>query len=442
MAGLLGRTHKGILSKKKIIPVLLDGMGMGTASGTEVNAPSFWLPLNDLGSGEVNLNPSIARGSNTPTFTRATSATTIDATGRVIEVASGVARSYYDPTSLAYRGYLTEGGRTNLCLQSGDFTNAAWGKGGTATAVLAGTYAGLPFARITPGGAGNVTQTVTFTGDGVKAISFFVKADGSNGIYPVALFDTSAAAYRLRVTITITGSVVTAAIVGGIGTLLRTTELADGVYRIECVTTAVTAANTNSFFAYDGAGTVVSLLQTGAQAENASFPSSYIPTTTATVTRNADALTYPTTGNLQASSGAVCAEIYQEGIINLGRAYGPYFTSTIDGATELGLRVGDSGNIYPIFVWGNGATANSIQGTSFANDYLLHKMAATWGTIAAIAHDGTLDGSIGMTNGIVLNANMYLGFNGDGNFPMFGTIKNVRLWTNEKSTQYLQQITT
>ena len=58
MAELLNLSH--------IIGPQFEGLAM----------PSFWLPLNDLGNGEVNLVPLRAGGSPTPTFTRATTAWT------------------------------------------------------------------------------------------------------------------------------------------------------------------------------------------------------------------------------------------------------------------------------------------------------------------------------------------------------------------------------
>jgi hypothetical protein len=88
----------------------------------DIPAPSFDLAFNDLGSGQVNITPLI--GGVSPTFTRATTATTYNSAGMLISVGTGVPRSYYDPTTLEYKGYLTEGARTNL-ITNGDATGAA-----------------------------------------------------------------------------------------------------------------------------------------------------------------------------------------------------------------------------------------------------------------------------------------------------------------------------
>src|SRR3990167_7774619 len=85
--------------------------------------PSFILAANDLGAGEVDLV--LARGTGSATFTRATTATTVDSAGTIVSVASGTARSWYNPTTLVYGGDLAEGARTKLGLQSEDF-NTTW----------------------------------------------------------------------------------------------------------------------------------------------------------------------------------------------------------------------------------------------------------------------------------------------------------------------------
>src|SRR3990167_1054230 len=122
----------------------LAGVALTYDSRIYVNLLAFMLPLDDLGAGEVDLVLKLGQGD--PTFTRATTATTVDSTGTIVSVASGTARSWYDPTTLVYGGYLPEGARTNLCLQSEDFattwtnvnsteaTNAAVAPDGATTA--------------------------------------------------------------------------------------------------------------------------------------------------------------------------------------------------------------------------------------------------------------------------------------------------------------------
>jgi hypothetical protein len=119
---------------------------------------SFYAPLNDLGAGAVNLN--LSRGSGSPTFTRATTATTILSNGLIGSVASGTARSCYSPAGV-YLGYLAEEARTNLLVQSA--VNATtWTDNSTTTMTLAaltspdGVASGAGFISNTAAGAGPV----------------------------------------------------------------------------------------------------------------------------------------------------------------------------------------------------------------------------------------------------------------------------------------------
>jgi len=89
-------------------------------------------------------------------------------------------------------------------------------------------------------------RVITFTGDGTKCISFRLKADTAPSSV-VVLFDNTAAATRLRVTVTWTAGVPSAN--ASTGTVLSTTLIGDGVYRFVVATTSVTAANTNELIA-------------------------------------------------------------------------------------------------------------------------------------------------------------------------------------------------
>lgn len=194
-------------------------------------------------------------------------------------------------TSAYERITLLEMADTNLVLQS-DALATTWSAGGSPVVTNAvGTYAGRPFSRLaytTGWGTDKINQQIVFTGDGVKAVSLLAKMDGSNtGTFLFSIFDATATANRLLVTLTVAaGGGISAA--ATTGTLLKTVALADGVYRFDCQTTTVTAANVNRFYLGPNAATCPSILLSGAQASDNLVPSSLIPTTTATVTRAAD----------------------------------------------------------------------------------------------------------------------------------------------------------
>ncbi|HET8769626.1 MAG TPA: hypothetical protein VFM71_01465, partial [Gemmatimonadaceae bacterium] len=96
-------------------------------------------------------------------------------------------------------------------------------------------------------------RIVTFTGDAAKAMSFRAK-QGSSATSSVEMYDSTAAAVRLRVTITWTAGVPSTAF--SVGSLISSTLIGDGVYRFVVLTTPVTAANSNRIYAEPSAFTV------------------------------------------------------------------------------------------------------------------------------------------------------------------------------------------
>lgn len=149
-----------------------------------MNSAEFIAGFADKGSGEVDLV--LSKGTGSATFTRATTATTVNSAGTIISVASGVARSYYDPTTLQYRGYLAEGSRQNLVLNS----------------LIDGTDFSTQSVTVTA-----VAHTLSFYGTGTITLSGASTSGPlvGTGVYPqrVSLTFTPSAG---SLTLTVTGS--------------------------------------------------------------------------------------------------------------------------------------------------------------------------------------------------------------------------------------------
>jgi hypothetical protein len=141
------------------------------------------------------------------------------------------------------------------------------------------------------------SQDIPFTGDALKAVSL-VLAAGTGTSTVVRLRDITAGADRLLATITWAAGVPTVTMTTG-EKAGEPVALASGAYRVGFQTTSATAANTNSLQVYPATDAALAVANTGTvyaggvQAEDAPFPSSYRKTTTATVARSADSLTYP-----------------------------------------------------------------------------------------------------------------------------------------------------
>lgn len=210
-------------------------------------------------------------------------------------VASNVVTEATGATLNTLQGTLVETASTNLVLQSSNF-GATWAAVGTPTRSAAAKYCGsiaLDLIGDDDGAAlEGYSQTITFTGNAVKSVSFLI-AQGTSTSTVVALVDTTATANRVLGVVTWSGGVPT--YTPTTGTQERAPEAkGNGVWRIFVASSAVTAANTNSLRFYPASDAALSTAATGTvyiggvQAENALVASSHIPTTTGTVTRNAD----------------------------------------------------------------------------------------------------------------------------------------------------------
>ena len=223
------------------------------------------------------------------TFTRASTATYFDSAGVLQSAAIDAPRFDYNPSTLAARGLLIEEARTNLLLQSEDFSTT-WTTSASPTITTNTTVApdGTTTAdTITSTSTSSyVAQIVTFTGDGTKTYSIFIKA-GTSGNTRLSIRDTTALVSRGQADITWAGSVPSVSVTNG--SLQALQACPNGWYRLQVIVDSVIAANTNQLrIQPDNTVGTGSVIFWGAQIENAAFSTSYIPTTTTALTRSAD----------------------------------------------------------------------------------------------------------------------------------------------------------
>jgi hypothetical protein len=173
----------------------------------------------------------------------------------------------------------------------------------------------------------------------------------------------------------------------------------------------------------------------GAQVEQASDPSSYVPTTTAAVTRNLDALSYPVAGNLVGATGTAAIE----GISNLYAAPASNSRGLISldygGSMVFAVRAPSNG-IAMYDRTGLPITANAvIKGTPF-------KTASRWG--AAGAQMGVvLNGGAIVNNafdGLMDGTTLIVGtFAGDA---LGGSLKNIKIYATALTDAQLIALST
>ncbi len=389
---------------------------------------SFYAPLNDAGSGAVNLT--LARGTGSATFTRSTTATTINSAGNIVSVAPGVARSYYDPTTLAYMGYLSEGARTNLCLQSENFTAASWVDviGTTATrvnqasAIIQGGNDCLITATSNNGGA---RQTITGLTAQEYTLSFWVKA-GTGNLFRHDL-ENSIASYGTASGFTL--DLATGVVSSVVGATPTVKAYNGGWLCAQNLGVAGAAFFANLEFKCVTNGTT--MLLSAPQLEAGSFASSYIPTTTAAVTRNADILTYPVVGNISTSVGTLYTESAVTSIGNSG-GYG------IGGDVENWQlnRIQDT----TLFSSYDGASSVVLNGGVFSSGTIYKGMQSWGGSFRKGTVNGAAVGS-GAFDGALFSTETSFAVAALGGTPGHMTIKNVRIWQAQLPDATLQAVT-
>lgn len=220
--------------------------------------------------------------------------------GKLISATTNVPRLYWvdlDGDGLRETPCIRlEGTRTNLVLRSEDFS-AAWAA--INTPVLSGTdtSSGISLGGVDDNdgaAAEGYSQTITFTGNATKTIAVEFKKDTSISSV-IRLRDTTAGADRLLAVITWSGTTPVITMTTGTNFLGSGAEQTyPGIWRAYFTTTSVTAANTNSLQVYPATDSALAgaasgkLYLGGVQAENATFPSTYIKTLAGTVIRAAD----------------------------------------------------------------------------------------------------------------------------------------------------------
>jgi hypothetical protein len=249
----------------------------------------------DFTTAALDSRVTIARALNT--------ATRVNSSGYVELINANLPRFDYNPVTLACKGLLIEEARTNILPYSNDFRDTAtagssrpWVYDGATVTINAttspdGTANANKLTENTATSAHAVRQTMTTVASTTYAASVFVKGDGSGR--NVRLY-----AYRASSPFTTVGNITVrltdGALLAGSGTII---PWGNGWYLISISGVAPTTstifrvdvanvASTN----YLGDGTSGIFIY-GGQLEVGAFSTSYIPTTTATVTRNADVVT-------------------------------------------------------------------------------------------------------------------------------------------------------
>jgi hypothetical protein len=379
------------------------------------------------------------------TFTRASTGTFVGSDGLLQTATTDVPRFDHNPTTGESLGLLVEEARTNLLLNSEDLSVAtSWT---VSSATLAPNNATAPDGLLT-------ADTVTATGTALvfqsiiktlTAITYtgnlFVK--GSVTALSISV-DDGATVNRGRVIFNLaTGTKTSEANEGSFSSTTGTiTPFPNGWHKVTITTTTNSTTITARLRPFwTGAGTSIDFW--GAQLEVGAFPTSYIPTTSATVTRAADVASI-TGANFSSfynqTEGTVFVDSNQTALV--GRLFSVSDNSTSN-RVQITRGSASSGNInMNVTNAGSAQVSALLLGTSLATGtsnkvVAVYKAADFAGSVngltAVTQGTGTVPGSLtqlAIGNGEIL-----------GNTTMTGTIKRLTYWPTRLANTTLQQIT-
>ena len=346
----------------------------------------------------------------------------------------------HNPTTGESLGLLVEESRTNLLLQSEEFDSVSWTTSAATITANTGT---------SPAGT---TTVDTIASTGTAVVSQAITKAASTVTYSGSLFvkgtvtalsltiDDGATVNRGRVVFNLsTGAISSTNNDGSFSATTGTiTPFPNDWYRVTITTTTNSSTTTARLrFFWTGSGTSIDVW--GAQLEAGSFPTSYIPTTTAAVTRSADVASITGTNFsswYKQSEGTVFSEASAIGLKSSGAQY------------QISIGTSSTNEIRNRFV--NAFAAAQIH--SSAGETFAYLSAATASTnyktaLAYKSNDSTAainSVSSATDTGVTLPtapSSAYLGHDTASNNQLNGTIRRLTYWPSRLPNSTLQTIT-
>jgi hypothetical protein len=252
--------------------------------GFSLTATERVLPRLALDFTTASLDPRV-------TFTRTgNTATVVNSLGYIATINANLPRFDFDPSTLVCKGLLIEESRTNLISASSGFSGGFWGDYGSAgTVTLDAT------------GPDNTISATTFDDTSTSAVKGKYSNIGTGSLavtsYTASIFvkKGTSPTFMLWVIASVQGTIFqdTLTWTGGIpvGSGWTAQAYANGFYRVYKTFSSTSVQTANLYVIGSTFPDTGSTIFYGTQVEAGTFPTSYIPTTTQPLTRNADVAT-------------------------------------------------------------------------------------------------------------------------------------------------------
>jgi hypothetical protein len=401
---------------------------------------TFWAPFDDARS-----PLRLLRGADALAFTRAHDATH---TATYVHPGTGlVTVADNNQSRIEEKGVLIEGARINLLLRSDDIgTTWANARSGESVDNTIAPDGALTADKIVEDATATNTHYIyqsksgaSFTDDAIYTFSDYLKAAERTWTYVLA--GSKAVAGPLGAFFNLsTGAI--GATDAGRAPLITSSD--NGWFRPAITWNVSSGAQTPRFdirlATGDGPGgqtysgdNTSGLYAWGAQVEIGSFASSVIPTAASVISRNADVLSIPTSGNIDNVDGTLAME------------WSPIFASTMTaGAAYYLFDAGPLEAYYnatdqKIYLTDGTNTISTAALTFSAN--VAQKLAFRWGASGLAIYRNGAEAASGETyTASALDANLYLGSDTAGANQAFSNFKPMRAWDRSFTNTEMQSI--
>ena len=428
-------------------------------AGNELWRRARTVPSLDLRFADNKSLVDATTGQNLVTFTRASSGTYVGSDGLIKTATTNEPRFDHNPTTGESLGLLVEEQRTNLLLRSQEF-GTTWSTVDASitpdtTTAPNGTVTADKLIENTVNATHRTFQSVAIASPYTLSCSFYAKAGERSrvGIW----FRGASSTNRTQVTFNLSTGLTSELFSTGLfsGGVASMTAVGDGWYR--CSLSANCAAGetaaqvtfylmnntvtiSNATYIGDGAS---GIYLWGAQLEAGSFPTSYIPTTTATVTRSAD---------VASITGTNFSSWYRQ---DEGTIYGETQIARqndLGGAAICGIETGVA-NTEAIYMHyrTTGATAFTVWDGSVTQADQAPYGVVPANTLVRQAGAVKLNDMVGIGGGVSQTTDtactvptpdrMLIGFNTAGSAYLSGTIRRLTFWPQRLSNSTLQTLT-
>jgi len=374
------------------------------------------------------------------TFARNSTATYLDSSGVIQSAAVDTPRIDYGSDG-SLKALLIEEQRTNLITYSEDFLGN-WGKNFSPTTTenaSTGPDGILSMSRISASGtsgSGVYKYVANPTGVATYTFSVFIRAVSNAGNISLRLegssLSNSGIIYDAHTAAFVSNS-------NAIPDAYTIEDFGDEIYRVS-VTATTTGAGTLAVTIYDNstAGAVFDVY--GAQLEEGSFPTSYIPTSGSQRTRSADVASIPVTAfGYNDQAGTIVAEY---SMVAGAFSGSPYIVQFDDGSAGSRFLIMEISNQSRFFMNDGGVTQDTIVNEPISEGVLNKTAVAFVENSTGVSTNGSVaeagDGTSTVPGGVTT---VRLGGSTSTNAQLNGHIKSLKYYPRRLTDAQLQELT-